>query len=68
METVELSGYGARLSMPGYMDCIEWSVFDTAQEAAQYLLDTYYDLDTPVCANGEDEVVEALERVVQQGL
>ena len=36
-------GYGARLSAPGYMDCTEWSVFDTVSEAEQYLVDTYGD-------------------------
>lgn len=34
-------GYGARLSAPGYMDCTEWSVFDTAEEAEKYLEETY---------------------------
>ena len=37
-------GHGARLSAPGYMDCTEWTVFDTEADAAQYLLDTYYDM------------------------
>jgi hypothetical protein len=36
-------GYLARLSMPGYADCTEWSAFDTYDEAAQYLIDTYGD-------------------------
>lgn len=36
-------GYGARLSAPGYMDCTEWSVFDTEEEARKYLDDTYGD-------------------------
>lgn len=41
-ESVELvSGYGARLSAPGYLDCTEWSVFNTAAEAQAYL-DEYY--------------------------
>lgn len=35
----EREGYGARLSAPGYMDCTEWAVFDTEQEAADYLND-----------------------------
>ena len=39
IETIE--GYGARLSASGYMDCTEWAVFDTREEAAQYLLDMY---------------------------
>jgi hypothetical protein len=37
------SGYGARFSAPGYMDCTEWSVFDTLQEAVDYLAETYLD-------------------------
>ena len=42
IESVSLRiGYGARLSAPGYMDCTEWSVFDTA-EAAQAYLDQEY--------------------------
>lgn len=45
-----IKGYGARLSAPGYMDCTEWSVFGTAEEAQQYL-DEYYPED-----EDEDEV------------
>lgn len=36
-----IKGYGARLSAPGYLDCTEWSVFDTVEEAQAYLKDTY---------------------------
>jgi len=36
-------GYGARLSAPGYMDCTEWSVFDTRDEAEAYLQEMYGD-------------------------
>lgn len=32
-----VTGYGARLSAPGYLDCTEWSVFDTEEEANAYL-------------------------------
>jgi len=32
-----IRGYGARLSAPGYLDCTEWTVFDTAEEAQTYL-------------------------------
>jgi hypothetical protein len=32
-----IKGYGARLSVPGYLDCTEWSVFDTKEEAEKYL-------------------------------
>lgn len=37
------SGYGARLSAPGYLDATDWTVFDTQDEAEQYLVDTYGD-------------------------
>lgn len=40
-----LDGYGARLSAPGYMDCTEWSVFDTKEEAQDYLSEMYADDD-----------------------
>jgi hypothetical protein len=30
-------GFGARLSAPGYLDCTEWTVFDTAKEAQSFL-------------------------------
>jgi hypothetical protein len=45
------TGHGARLSAPGYMDCTEWSVFDTVAEAQAYL-DEYYPEDE------EDETEE----------
>jgi hypothetical protein len=35
------TGYGARLSAPGYMDRTDWSVFDTEEEAQTYLEETY---------------------------
>jgi hypothetical protein len=31
------TGFGARMSAPGYMDCTEWAVFDTEAEAKSYL-------------------------------
>jgi len=34
---VEREGYGVRLSAPGYMDCTEWSVFDTEAECRDHL-------------------------------
>ena len=37
------TGYGSRLSMPGFLDCTQWAVFDTAAEAAEDLLNQYYD-------------------------
>ena len=42
--TIEFTwGFGARLSAPGYMDCTDWCVFDTEQEAIDYLEETYLD-------------------------
>src|ERR1035438_1047379 len=32
-----IKGYGARLSAPGCLDCTEWTVFDTKEEAEKYL-------------------------------
>lgn len=43
LEITLRTGYGARLSMPGYMDCTEWSVFDTEDEAAAWLTEMYGD-------------------------
>ena len=36
-----IKGYGARLSAPGYLDCTEWSVFETEEEAREYLEENY---------------------------
>lgn len=57
VETIERrEGHGARLSAPGYMDCTEWSVHRTEAEAAQYLIDTYYDMpDDEMTADQLDE-------------
>lgn len=43
VETV--TGYGARLSAPGYLDCTEWTVFETEAEAEEFLRETYGDDD-----------------------
>ena len=37
----KITGYGARLSASGYLDCTDWCVFDTEQEAIDYLAETY---------------------------
>jgi hypothetical protein len=29
------------LSAPGYLDCTDWQIFDTAEEAEQYLEEFY---------------------------
>jgi len=39
----KVRGWGARLSAPGYMDCTEWVVFDSEQEARDYLKETFGD-------------------------
>jgi hypothetical protein len=36
-------GWGARLSAPGYLDCTDWCVFETEQEAWDYLKENYLD-------------------------
>jgi hypothetical protein len=36
-----IEGFGARLSAPGYMDCTDWSVFDAAKEAQEFLDENY---------------------------
>jgi hypothetical protein len=35
------SGYLARLSAPGYMDCTEWSAHESEDAAREYLIQTY---------------------------
>ena len=38
------SGFYARLSAPGYLDCTEWAgPFETEHEAEIYLVETYCD-------------------------
>jgi len=32
-----IEGYGARFSAPGYLDCTPWSVFETEEDAQEYL-------------------------------
>jgi hypothetical protein len=33
----KVTGFGARLSAPGYLDCTEWAVFDSEDEAREHL-------------------------------
>ena len=35
--------YGARMSAPGYLDCTDWTLFDTEEEAMEYLEEMYGD-------------------------
>lgn len=36
-----VEGWGARMSAPGYLDCTDWVVFSTFEEAEEYLEETY---------------------------
>jgi len=33
----EMSGYGARFQMPGYLDATDWEVFETEEEAENWI-------------------------------
>lgn len=35
---IKRNAYGARTHAPGYLDSTEWTVFDTEEEALEYLL------------------------------
>ena len=43
--TEQTIGYGARYSAPGYLDCTEWTVFDTEAEAMRFLAEDLAELD-----------------------
>lgn len=38
-----VDGYGARMRMPGYLDCTEWTVFKTHDQADKFLCSMYLD-------------------------
>ncbi len=59
-----IEGYGARLSAPGYMDCTEWTVFDTRAQAAEYLLEMYYDRPDDEMTDDERAEAEALAEIM----
>ena len=42
-EIVQCRGFGARLTAPGYLDCTDWCVLDTEQQAVDYLAEYYLD-------------------------
>ena len=42
-EWTTIRGHEARLSAPGYMDCTDWAVFDTPEQAEAYLEEMYGD-------------------------
>lgn len=57
IEIEEIEGFGARLSAPGYLDCTDWTVFNTEEEAKAYLVETY-----DLCSRcGEDSEAEVCE-------
>ena len=42
INTIEIrEGFGARLSENGYLDCTDWTVFDSEQEAKDYLVEMH---------------------------
>lgn len=51
----ERQGYGARLSMPGYLDCTDWIVCQTEQECLDEL-SRLYDL-CPACWHEHENCV-----------
>jgi hypothetical protein len=54
-------GYNAYLSAPGYMDRTENTVFETAADAANYLIETYYDKPEDEMEDDEREELADLE-------
>jgi hypothetical protein len=40
-EVTCVHGFGARLSAPGFMDCTDWTVFDTEEKAKVYIRDAW---------------------------
>lgn len=47
------SGYGARLSAPGFLDCTPWSVFETVEAARSSLIEEHNLC--PICLGELDE-------------
>jgi hypothetical protein len=41
LEHEEITGWGARLSAPGYTDCTSWSVYETEEKAKEHLREAY---------------------------
>jgi hypothetical protein len=42
-EIKTVDGWGARLSAPGYLDATPWTVFETEEEAQEYLVEQQED-------------------------
>ncbi len=49
-----LEGFGCRMQAPGYLDCTDWTVCDTEEEAKKLLME-YHDLDENLEPNINDE-------------
>ena len=56
-------GHGCRLSMPGYLDCTEWTVFDTARECAEHLLAMWFDYPSDEMTPEQEEQRIELEAI-----
>ena len=56
------SGYGARISAPGYMDCTGWTVHDSRADAACELLDAHYGAHAPE----DSDAIAELEAIVHE--
>ena len=41
LEHEKITGWGARLSAPGYLDCTDWSVYETEEKAKEHLREAY---------------------------
>jgi hypothetical protein len=57
----KIHGFGARLSASGYMDCTEWCVLDTEEEAVSYLCELYELCSCPECGELVDANQETCE-------
>ena len=65
LESAEITtGFGARLSAPGYMDRTDWTVHETAAEAAGELLSAYYDQADEDMADEERDEAKALQAII----
>lgn len=40
-EVERIEGFGARLSASGFLECTDWSVFETEEEAREHLEEAY---------------------------
>lgn len=49
------TGYLARMSAPGYLDCTDWTGHPSERDARLYLADMYGDDDDPFGVLDEDE-------------